>query len=197
MKDDRGAGGTIARREEGMTVKHRLEWLTGGGTLVSIVMIVFGLILLVWPGHTLEVAARVVGIGLLAGGVLMGLSWNRDRRKDRISVITLAESLLAIAAGILLLIAPDKVVSLVPMAIGVLVALNGLVNLTQSLELRRISYTRWQWPLVMAILTVLLGVLLVLNPLEPIKWAVMLIGAVLIFNGATNLYIGAKYRKYH
>ena len=135
------AGRAIGRREEGMTVKHRLEWLTGGGTLVSIVMIVFGLILLLWPGHTLEVAARVVGIGLLAGGAL--------------------------------------------------------VNLTQSLELRRVSYTRWQWPLVMAILTVLLGVLLVLNPLEPIKWAVMLIGTVLIFNGATNLYIGSKYRKYY
>lgn len=180
-----------------MTVKHRLEWLTGGGTLVSIVMIVFGLILLLWPGHTLEVAARVVGIGLLAGGVLLGLSWYRDRRKDRISAVTLAESFLAIAAGILLLIAPEKVVSLVPMTVGVLVALNGLVNLTQAMELRRISYTRWQWPLVMAILTVLLGVLLILKPLEPIKWAVMLIGAVLIFNGATNLYIGAKYRKYH
>ena len=191
------AGRAIGRREEGMTVKHRLEWLTGGGTLVSIVMIVFGLILLLWPGHTLEVAARVVGIGLLAGGALLGASWYRDRRRARISAVTLAESILAIAVGILLLIMPERVISLVPIIVGVLVALNGLVNLTQSLELRRVSYTRWQWPLVMAILTVLLGVLLVLNPLEPIKWAVMLIGAVLIFNGATNLYIGAKYRKYH
>ena len=110
-------------------MKQRLEWLTGGGTLVSIVMIVFGLILLFWPGHTLELAARVVGIGLLVGGVVLGITWYRDRRRDRISAMTLAESLVAIAAGILLLAVPDKVISVVPIGIGVLVALNGLVNL--------------------------------------------------------------------
>ena len=178
-------------------MKGRLEWLTGGGTLVSIIMVIFGCILLLWPGRTLELAARVVGVGLLVGGVLLAVSWYRQRRRDRIGAVTLAESIAAVAAGILLLVAPNAVVSLVPIIIGVLIAVNGLVNLTQALELRRTSYTRWQWPLAMAILTVLLGVLVVLNPLKPIKWALMLIGAVLIYNGATNLFIGSRYKKYH
>ena len=77
-----------------------------------------------------------------------------------------------------------------------IIVLNGLANLAQALDLKRVSYTRWQWPLALAVLTVLLGVLVILNPLKPIEWAVMGIGLVLIFNGATNLWIGSRYRKY-
>ena len=178
-------------------MKDRFEKLTSGGTLVSIVMIVFGLILLIWPGHTLELAARIVGIGLLACAVALAFAWYGDRRKGRISGVTLAESVAAVALGVLLLAAPNTVVSLVPIAVGVVIAVNGLVNLTQALELRKISYTRWQWPLVLAILTILAGLFLIFNPLKPIKWAVMAIGAVLVFNGASNLWIGSRYRKYH
>ena len=178
-------------------MKDRFEKLTSGGTLVSIVMIVFGLILLIWPGHTLELAARIVGVGLLVAGAALAFSWYSDRRKGRINGVALAEAVAAVILGVLLLAAPNTVVSLVPIAVGVVIAVNGLVNLTQALELRKISYTRWQWPLVLAILTILAGLFLVFNPLKPIKWAVMAIGAVLIFNGVSNLWIGSRYKKYH
>ncbi len=178
-------------------MKERFEKLTGGGAAVSVVMIVFGLVLLLWPGHTLELAARIVGVGLLVGGAVLGVTWYRDRRAGRISGTTLAEAIVALVGGVLLLAAPKTVVSIVPVAVGIVIAVNGLVNLTQALELRRISVTRWQGPLVLAILTILAGALLIFNPLKPIEWAVMAIGAVLIFNGASNLFISHRYKKYH
>ena len=63
------------------SIKYSFEKYSRNNTLLSIVMVVLGLVLFIWPGKTLTLAARILGIALLVGAAVSGISWYRDRHK--------------------------------------------------------------------------------------------------------------------
>jgi len=178
-----------------MKLRYRFEQYSRNNVLLSILMVVLGILLFLWPGKTLVLAARIVGVALLAGAAVSFISWLRDRHRVGAGYAMLALALMCLAAGLVVLLAPKGLVALLPRLIGAAVALNGLLNLAQALELRRMGGAGWVSPLVMAVLTVLLGLFLVVHAIGAMKAAVMVIGGVLIYNGASNLWIEARYRR--
>lgn len=166
------------------------------GMLFSLLMVVVGAVLFIWPGHTLELATKLVGFGLLAAGVIAGVQWYRDRHVVGSGYVNLAAGILMVALGIVVLSAPGLIVSILPVCVGVLTLVNGVVNLAQALDLKRAGYARWTVSFIMAVLTIVLGALIALNPFSTMEVLVMAIGIILIYNGLTNLWIGSRYRKY-
>ena len=164
------------------------------GLLLSILMIVIGLVLVIWPGHVMTTALAILGVALLVGGVISIVSWYRGRGHDA-GFLTLAEGLLMAVAGIVVLSAPKFLISIVPVAVGIVVLINGVVNLAQALDQRREGYSRWTLSLALAVLTIILGLLVILNPFSTMEMLVMAIGVVIIYNGASNLWIESRYRK--
>ena len=166
------------------------------GVLFSILMIALGAVLFVWPGHTLELATKLVGAGLLAAGVIAGIQWYRDRHVVGNSYINLATGILLEILGVIVLTAPGLIVSILPVCVGLMILVNGIVNLAQALDLRRAGYSLWTVSFIMAVLTLVLGALIALNPFSTMEVLVMAIGIILVYNGVTNLWIGSRYRKY-
>ena len=164
------------------------------GMLLSILMVVIGLVLMLWPGHVMTTTLKILGIALLAGGVISIASWYRGRMQD-VNVSTLALGILLALAGIFVLAAPKFLISIVPVAVGLVVVFNGIFNLAQALDQRREGYSRWIVSLTLAILTLVLGLLIVFNPFSTMEMLVMAIGAVILYNGASNLWIESRYRK--
>ena len=164
------------------------------GVLLSILMIVIGLLLVIWPGHVMTTALTILGIALLAGGALLIYAWYSGRNRSS-SVITLAEGIAFAVAGLVVLIAPKFLISIVPFAVGALIALNGIFNLAQAFDQRREQYDRWTMSLAMAILTIVLGLLVMFNPFSTMEMLVVAIGVIIIYNGVSNLLIELGYRK--
>ena len=162
--------------------------------LLSVLMIVIGLVLILWPGHVMTTTLRVLGIALLIGGVICAVSWYRGRMKG-VGFLTLAEGILLAVVGIVLLSAPKVLVSIVPVAVGIVVAVNGVINLAQALDLKREGYDRWPGSLALAVLTIVLGLLVVFNPFSTMEMLVMALGIVILYNGVSNLWIESRYRK--
>lgn len=164
------------------------------GVLLSILMILIGLLLVFWPGHVMTTALTILGIALLVGGGLLIYAWYSGRNRAS-SVITLAEGIVLAVAGLIALIAPKFLISIVPICVGVVVTLNGIFNLAQALDQRKAGYRRWTMSLAMAILTIVLGLLILFNPFSTMEMLVVAIGIVIIYNGVSNLLIELGYRK--
>ena len=71
-------------------MKYRFEKFSRNNVLLSILMVILGLLLILWPGKTLEVAAKLLGIALLVGAAISCFSWYRDRNLPNRSYTTLA-----------------------------------------------------------------------------------------------------------
>ena len=79
-----------------------------------------------------------------------------------------------------------------------------VVNLKRALELRRMLYLRWIVPLVLSAVSAVLGLVIVFQPFLAAEALVMLIGAVLIYEGLSDLWTifrvsqwTKEYRKHH
>jgi uncharacterized membrane protein HdeD (DUF308 family) len=165
------------------------------GVLLSILMVVLGLVLAIWPGHVMTSAMTILGIALLVGGVISCFSWYRDRHVYGGDYTTLAIGILCLVAGLVVFIAPHGVITLLPKIIGVGIAVNGVLNLAQAMEMRKMGSANWMGSVIMAALTIVAGLFLVFFSFSAMKAAVMVIGGVIIYNGVSNLLIESGYRK--
>lgn len=176
-------------------MNRRFQSMDKNSVWLSILMIVLGLVLALWPGHVMTTAVTILGVALLAGGAISAISWYRGRMRGA-SYLTLAEGILLGVAGIFVLAAPKLLISILPVCVGIVILVNGVVNLAQALDQRRAGYPRWTVSLTLAILTVVLGLLVVFNPFSTMEMLVTAIGIVVIYNGASNLWIESRYRRF-
>lgn len=169
--------------------------LNRNNMLLSILMVVLGAVMFLWPGKSLELVARILGIGLLVMGAISAFTWYRERHKVSANYMTLAIGILMALLGVIVLAAPKGVVSMLPRLVGIAIIINGIVNLAQAMDQRRTGMEKWTVSLIMAILTIALGAFIALHAFGVMKTAVMAIGGILIYNGVSNLWIESRYRK--
>lgn len=93
------------------------------------------------------------------------------------------------ALGAWLMTSPASVVQLVQYIFGAVLIFHGVVDLQGALALMGQGYSRWWVDLLLAVLTLALGVLVVVNPFGTFAALMGLVGASLIFDGVTDLVI--------
>lgn len=172
--------------------------------LAAILYIVLGLFLLLWPDTSITVICLFFGTILLIYGLVTVISFFlRDSRQGNF-VLELFLGIVAAAIGLLFLIRPAVAASVLPMIVGLFVLVDGLINLKRAIELRGLFYQRWTIPLVLSLCSVALGLIVVFRPFLVAEALAMLIGAVLIFEGVSDLWTIFKvshwtkeYRKLH
>ena len=88
-------------------LKFRFEKFGKNNVLLSVLMVLLGLVLFIWPGKTLTLAANILGIALLVGAVVMGVSWYRDRDKAQGGLASLATAILCLLLGLIVSVLPN------------------------------------------------------------------------------------------
>ena len=99
--------------------------------------------------------------------------------------------------GILLLIHPGNLSSLVQFVTGLFILIDSIFKFQTSLDAKRFGLTRWWTILLVAIVSAAAGLLLVFNPFGGAKALMVLLGVTLIAGGLQNLIVvlyTVKYR---
>ena len=103
-------------------------------------------------------------------------------------------SVLYLGLGIFLVLKPGTALNIVCYALGILPVVFGLfvifdaiARVQNALDLRRCGYDSWKGFLLLPVLSVVLGVVMILNPFGTMETLVMAIGIILIIEGAINL----------
>ena len=110
------------------------------------------------------------------------------RRDGDVSRFALPVGIAFAALGAFCLIAPEVVLSIIPLLFGVVLLIDGSGKLGRAFELRRAGFPGWSTVLVVALLVMLFGVLLVTQPYMAVETVMRLFGALLAADGAIELY---------
>ncbi len=129
-------------------------------------------------GRTLAILMILIGVVYL-GSFLLNLSVNG---------FSVAMGILALAAGIWILINPGWIVSLIPVVIGVLLLFHGIRAVMETINARQNGYGSWGVSFVLALICLLSGCICVFDAFEVVENAIVLVGIILIFNGLTNIW---------
>lgn len=153
--------------------------------LWDILMIVIGIVLILFPGETMDICIKVIGIILLLGGaagILLGF-----RGQGTYQVYTMGGAVTSIVAGIICLVQPQLIKSVLPLVMGIVILATGLFNIGNAINAKRAGASRWVVSLILALITVILGVVILLNLNGTADLLVTIIGVVFVYNGTSTL----------
>ena len=143
----------------------------------TLILALIGLVLLLLPSTLNNIIGFVVGGCLLIFGIIGIIKYIRNKEYKFTS--SLVSGILYSALGIIVIINPSSVISLVTICLGLYLVINGILKTVFSFNLKKIT-TRWSGALVMGLLTIVLGLLLVINPFGSAVAITKLAGAFLV-----------------
>ena len=169
-----------------MSLLKQLKWNL---ILLAVIFIALGIVLILWPGATMKTICYLLAAMLLALGVV---SLNNYLRKDISGIIyryDLVVGLCAILGGILVIVKVDKLTDLIPAVLGFLVTMSGIMKMQNSVDMLRLGHGTWHVAFAMAIVNIVAGIVLLMNPFEAAQILIMCLGIALVYSGITDLYV--------
>ena len=155
--------------------------------LMSILYLALGIFLLMVPGMALNIVCYALGGVVLACAAVQLIRYFAVERGVFQSQLTLISGLVCLGLGAFLIIRSDIVVRILPIVFGLFVIFDSLGRIQNALELRRCKYSSWKGFLLLAVLSIVLGIVMILDPFGTMETLVMAIGVILIIEGALNL----------
>ena len=167
------------------TILHEQRMSSIAAALVTILL---GVILIWWPDRSVNFLCMLLGVSIFITGIIYILGW-LARRKEGVPAFFVLPGVILCALGVWLMTSPASVIKLIQYIFGAILIFHGAVDLQGAVSLMRRRWGRWWVDLLLALLTILLGVLVLLNPFGIFAALVMLIGAALVFDGVSDLCI--------
>ena len=163
--------------------------------LKLIIIVALGLVLIFYPGQTLDTAVKALGIVIIVAGVVAFISSLTQKDKNAYVMFQLIGAIIGIVAGIIVLTNRGLVISIFPVLTGVGIAIYGAFGIAQAMTFRRFYTTGWQVPILFSFITVGVGVLIAANPFSTMNTIVRIVGIVLVYNGVVGIYMQLNRRK--
>lgn len=161
----------------------------------SLIFVIIGLILLIWPGTSTQVVCMVLGGVLLAYGVIQIVMYLFAKEKTLYHQGMLILGIILSVIGAWILLKPEMIIAAVPVIMGIIIVMHGVHNIVQGLQLKGMDYEKWWVAFALGIVTAVLGGILIYNPFSVVNTVVRVIGAFLIYDGISRIWIVSRVSK--
>ena len=155
--------------------------------LMAILTILLGMILVIWPASSTMFICLVAGWLLLLGGILSVVVYFSYQETGPNSSLFLG--LIAAALGLWIVIRPSAIVQFISVLFGIVLLLHGFMDIQDSVELKRSSYSNWWIFIIFSVVTVILGVFVIWAPITSASVMTVFSGISLLFDGITELIL--------
>ena len=160
-----------------------------GYIVMSALFCVLGVVLFVLPAVSVAWIGRLLGIGMMVFGVVKLVGYfSRDLFRLAFQY-DLAFGALLIALGLVTLLHPNSAMSFLCIMFGIPVLADGLFKIQMAIDSHRFGVRSWWVVLLLAILSCVIGVLLVLRPGDGAQVLTMMMGISLFLDGVLNLSV--------
>jgi uncharacterized membrane protein HdeD (DUF308 family) len=155
--------------------------------IADVLVIIFGLIMMIFPGISQAVICRVVGIVLI---ILGGTKVITYFSMDRVKVVLSFELIIGVALiciGLYFLIKPDKLAEFLTIIMAIVLIVGGTMKAQYAIDYKRLSFKNWWIQLIGALITIILGIIVFANPFGASISLMIFIGISLIIDGIWDL----------
>lgn len=167
---------------------------SSSGVITALVLCLLGLLLLLFPGVALKLLAVLLGIGLLAFGLLnaaLGLL-----KKPFLPLwATVTTALLSLTLGVLALVFKQGLVNLLQVLLLVPVLCSGILAVYESIYFKRSGMSLWWSSAVYGLLLLIGGVVALCNPFAAALVLTRITGVLLLFSNLVNVLLLYRLRK--
>lgn len=153
---------------------------------VAIAMLVLGILFIAFPEGALKIVCYVCGaVTILWGVVRFCLCF----RYSPLRVYELVLSSVMVAAGILLLVAPNFIAELVTVLLGIILIVDSVLKIIESSELYKLNDKGWIAGAVIGVVCAVLGFIIIFNPFSTTRVLMIFVGVSMITDALCSLAV--------
>ncbi len=175
---------------------EKLKAIKWNYVIEALIMIAIGVVLIVWPQGSLEIMAKALAILLILVGVVLVVSYIVHKERTFVVSGGLALGLVVAAIGVWIFLNPSPFIDFIPKLFGLFIVVGGIFNLVQTISLIRVSYPNWWLSMIFALVTIIMGGILLFNTKFAENILVTIIGSFLVFDGVTNVWTTSRVSKF-
>lgn len=160
-----------------------------GYIIISAIFVVIGAVMTALPEMLTKEAGmcNLIGIAMTAFGVIKLVGYFSKDPFRLAFQYDLASGILMIALGIAALSHPDTFIEVIGAILGVYILSDGLFKVQIAIDARIFGIEKWWSIAAAAVLPIITGFVLIINPDAKVTVISALLGASFIFEGAMNL----------
>ena len=172
-----------------MEAIRQLKIAKNGYIIMSLLFVILGICLIIWPDCSLKLFCTLIGIMLIAYGCIKIVGYFSKDYYCLAFQFDLAFGILLIAVGAIIIARREQVVNLIFAIFGILTLADALFKIQMSMDAKRFGLSLWWRILVVAVLTGILGVLLLIRPFDAAEIMMILVGVSFLFEGILKLCV--------
>jgi len=161
----------------------------------GIVLIILAFVIFRHPVETLVGITLYMGIGLLLTGIVLIIAAIAARNVLENWGWRLAEGILDVFIGMMLLANPGVTAVIIPFLIGFWVAFYGILLFADAFGSKKAGFGNWWLELIAGIVTVIMGYVIAFHPVISILAITTFIGISLLIVGLFNVVLSLDIRK--
>ena len=165
----------------------RIQTAKNGYILISLMLCALGVVLIVCPGVSVGLLCKISGVIMLLFGSIKIIGYFSKDLYRLAFQHDLAFGILIMALGIIMIARANVMVSIICIILGIYVLADALLKVQIAIDAKAFGIAKWWLILTVAIVTGVVGFLLVLRPSESTQVVMVLLGLSLIAEGLLNL----------
>ena len=164
--------------------------------LTALLYVALGVVLIMFPESIAKTLIHTIDTIVIAVGVIKIISYFLKREQAGYSNAGIVSGLIFIVIGLFILTSTKIIISVIPFVMGVCILISAYSKLQYVLQLSKYTNEKNRGMLLAAIVTFILGIVLIFNPFRAAKRMIRLVGICIAFTGASDLITGIYfYRK--
>ncbi len=168
--------------------EEKIKKMKFSSVTTALLCLLIGIVMIIYPGRSLDVICQVFGVVLIGGGVMCIIFFLQDVHALT-NVMMLTGGIIFAAIGIWIFTKPRGIETIIPFIAGIVIVIDGIFNCIQTADLGRAKFSRWWVAMILSILTIGLGILLIINPFGAVSAIARIIGAFMVYDAVSDLWI--------
>jgi uncharacterized membrane protein HdeD (DUF308 family) len=166
-------------------IEVRIKKMNMTSIIFSIIFILIGAFLLARPEDAIHLVSYALGIILLTWGLISVVQFFTDNESQNYLEFSFIIGVFVFIFGIIILIKPNTVASIIPLLLGIWMLINGVTKLSYSLTLNKEKNAASS--IIISLIIVILGILLIFNPFSGAQKLVQILGVIIILYSVLDL----------
>ncbi len=165
------------------------------GILGSLLLIVLSIFLMLKPIEIIGSLIKVIGMILLICGVFDFTNYFVNKKEESLFDYGLVKGIIEITIGVLFIFKYDLLINLFPCILGLIIVFINIFKLQTAISLKEFE-SNYMTGVIISSLSIILGLVIVINPFETLEVVIIVSGAVLLISELSNIIYSISVLKF-
>lgn len=156
------------------------------GILLSILLIGLAIFLMLKPMEIISTLIKIIGIFILICGVFDFANY-LIKKENKLVDYGLIKGVMELTIGIMFIFKHELLIDLFPSLLGIIIVFINIFKLQMSLNLKDLNDKNYLTGIIISSLSIILGIIILINPFETVEIVVIVSGAVLLLSELSNI----------